>query len=357
MKRIKVWTVDESKEGRLRARSLDEVESTETERRLEELLVATPHLLLDGLTLVGRQMTSDSGYPDLLGVDPDGRLVVLELKRAELRREAVAQVLDYAAEVHARDPDDLFTWIEQASGRGGIPEIDDFQDWHQREYPDGTANLELPPRMVLVGLGADERAKRMVNFLADAGIDIELLTFHAFRLDEQLFLARQTESVPPSAARSSGPSKADMHQTLLAYAREHRCAELLGKVADFIEDHWEESYRWPNKTSYSFSLPELTDEGRPTQRNYVTLYVDPDRQGAVLVTFRPLARDLVPELLDELVERCPQAEALEAQWVVAQLRVEPHDWPGLGDELGPLLDGMASAWKATRSRDSEGDPG
>lgn len=355
MKRIKVWTVDETQKGQLRARSLDEVESTETEKRLEELLVATPELLLDGLTLVGRQITSDSGYPDLLGIDPDGRLVVLELKRAELRREAVAQVLDYAAEVHARDADDLFAWIEQASGRGGIPEIDDFQDWHQREYPDGAANLELPPRMVLVGLGADERAKRMVNFLADAGIDIELLTFHAFRLDEQLFLARQTETIPPAPSRSAGSSKAEMRQILMAYAREHQCADLLDQVAEFIEDHLKESYRWPNKTSYSFSLPEVTDEGRPTQRNYVTLYVDPDSRGAVLVTFRPLARDLVPDLLADLVARCSQAEELEVQWAVAQLRIGPHDWPDLVDDLGRLLDGMADAWKAEQNPKDEDD--
>jgi RecB family endonuclease NucS len=59
MKRIQVWSVEEE-DGRLRAKGLDEIASAETEQRLEELLVATPELLLDGLSLIGRQLPSEA---------------------------------------------------------------------------------------------------------------------------------------------------------------------------------------------------------------------------------------------------------------------------------------------------------
>ena len=54
-------------------------------------------MLMPGLKLVGRQTPTEGGPLDLLGVDEDGRLVVFELKREMLSREAVAQVIDYAS--------------------------------------------------------------------------------------------------------------------------------------------------------------------------------------------------------------------------------------------------------------------
>ena len=60
---------------------------------------------MEGLTLVGRQTPTEGGPLDLLGVDADGRLVVFELKRGTLSRDAVAQVVDYASYLNAMESD------------------------------------------------------------------------------------------------------------------------------------------------------------------------------------------------------------------------------------------------------------
>ena len=75
----------------------------ESELLLEETLVNNPGLLLEDLTLVGRQTPTEGGPLDLLGVDGDGRLVVFELKRGTLSRDAVAQVIDYASDLDNMD--------------------------------------------------------------------------------------------------------------------------------------------------------------------------------------------------------------------------------------------------------------
>ena len=74
------------------------------EATLHDLVEQAPHVLpLSGqprVTVVGREVQLGSGYADLLGVEPDGRLVILEIKLArnsEARRAVVAQVLAYAA--------------------------------------------------------------------------------------------------------------------------------------------------------------------------------------------------------------------------------------------------------------------
>jgi len=49
--------------------------------------------------IVGRQVTTKSGSIDLLGVDKSGNTVIIELKRAQLPRECLAQAIDYASNV------------------------------------------------------------------------------------------------------------------------------------------------------------------------------------------------------------------------------------------------------------------
>ncbi len=57
------------------------------------------NILEDGnLLIIGRQVTTKfDGIIDLLGIDRQGDLVVLELKRDRTPRETLAQVLEYAS--------------------------------------------------------------------------------------------------------------------------------------------------------------------------------------------------------------------------------------------------------------------
>jgi RecB family endonuclease NucS len=74
---------------------------------LHMLIGQSPQLLpLAGsprLTIVGREVRLGSGSADLVAVEPNGRLVIIEVKlatNAEARRAVVAQVLTYAAYLH-----------------------------------------------------------------------------------------------------------------------------------------------------------------------------------------------------------------------------------------------------------------
>ena len=91
MEDIKLWELDGSE-----AKPLDSNNQLESEALLENTLVQNTNLLMEDLRLVGRQTPTDGGPLDLLGVDEDGRLVVFELKRGTLSRDAVAQIIDYA---------------------------------------------------------------------------------------------------------------------------------------------------------------------------------------------------------------------------------------------------------------------
>ena len=70
----------------------------ENEKKLEAALAADLSLVGEGLLLIKRQVATTSGkFVDMLAIDVQGTLVVIELKRGKTPREAVAQLLDYAA--------------------------------------------------------------------------------------------------------------------------------------------------------------------------------------------------------------------------------------------------------------------
>lgn len=79
--KIGIWSMIRSENGKEIATPLEELNSTETEKRLEDLLVESPDLLIKGLNLIGRQVPTSGGPLDLLGIDPDGQIVLFELKR------------------------------------------------------------------------------------------------------------------------------------------------------------------------------------------------------------------------------------------------------------------------------------
>lgn len=162
MKKVKLWSVKNT-DGKMKAEYVPDVDNTDTEQILEDLLVESPELLMDELSLIGRQIPTEGGPLDLLGVDEDGGLVVFELKRGTLTRDAVAQILDYASDLVAMEQDRFAKLVEESSGKYGIDPIEDFADWYSQNFPNRDSVFETPPRMVLVGLGVDRRALRIVE--------------------------------------------------------------------------------------------------------------------------------------------------------------------------------------------------
>ena len=278
MNEMKIWTLDGSK-----ATPLDAIGQMETEWNLEDTLVNNPDLLLDGLTLVGRQTPTDGGPLDLLGVDADGRLCVFELKRGTLSRDAVAQVIDYASYLDGMGLSDLCAHISERSGSNGIDEIEDFEAWHNQNHDDLESLKSL--RLFLVGLGADDRTERMVKFLADnSGMDISLLTFHGFAHGDKTLLAKQVEvegGIASERARAArAPSRDERRARLNDLIERNGIRDLFGEVVSMFRENWPSSYESPGAKSLTF---RLRTEGSPL--TYVRVNAG-EREKARIVFYR-----------------------------------------------------------------------
>ena len=357
MEEIEVWTVDGSQVTRL-AKS----NRMESELLLEDVLVENPGLLLEDLILVGRQTPTEGGPLDLLGVDGDGRLVVFELKRGTLNREAVAQIIDYASDLDGMELDALASYISEKSGSHGIDRIDDFPDWYgQQEFEDSESLESLKPlRMVLVGLGVDDRTERMTRFLAEnSGMDISLLTFHGFEYDGKTILAKRVE-VEGSEDGDTQParrrlSRAERRNLLSSRAREFGVHELFDDVRAMFRENWLGSGEYPIRIGMNVTLPHRAHSGRRVRRRYAR--VGPNNRG-VNIVFYPWAVELCTNEFRKPIEQIPfqtwpkgrEAQALKVPNTEIQFSLTADEWETHKDRLTELARAVYEAWE---NRDTE----
>ena len=175
MDTIGLWHIGDSGPARLPSTELG------VERELEDWIERDPALLERGLVIVGRQIRLEGGPLDLLALDPQGRWVLIEIKRERLRREVIAQAIDYASCLHAVDP----AWLRDQCDaylrtKGAAHTLTALLVQRGR-----TLDAEDDGREVviyLVGTGLDAGLERMVGYLAErAELAVRMVTFAAFR--------------------------------------------------------------------------------------------------------------------------------------------------------------------------------
>ena len=214
------------------------------------------------LKLVGRQTPTQTGWLDLLAVDQDdGCLVVFELKRGTLAREAVTQVVDYASALDAMSADELAAHISERSGADGIEAIEDFKQWYADTIGGDDLSRLLPPRMVLVGLGVDPVAERMARFISGGPVNLSVVTFHGFLDGKEKVLARQLDVEPGprgQPVRRRSVSADVQRKALREYLTANGYAELFDRVHDDIRQLLPERGVWPQPGSkgIGFQLPD-----------------------------------------------------------------------------------------------------
>ena len=307
MEEVKIWAVNDTYD----VAPLESKGQVDTESLLEETFVKNPHLLLPGLRLVGRQTPTEGGPLDLLGVDEDGRLVVSELKRGTLSREAVAQIIDYASDLEAMNPPALAEHISDRSGEQGIEEIEDFQEWYS-QYPGGLDGLR-PLRLFLVGLGVDDRTERMVSFLANnSSMDISLLTFHGFAYDGKTLLAKQVEVEGASDLGTHSTrrylSVAETRARFERRVEESGVPELFGAVRDMFRKNWRNPGEAINAGSLRLSLREHSEA---RWRAYARVGVDP---GRVQIVFYAAALESCPDEFYKAKQVIPHETWASKKW-------------------------------------------
>ena len=355
---IQIWAIDGTA-GSAEIMKVEPTSQAETENLLEDALVKDPDLLMPGLTLVGRQTPIGGGYLDLLGVDEEGRLVVFELKRGKLTRDAITQVIDYCSALESMSDDDRAAHIAERSGERGIARIENFEEWYGQRFEE-QASL-TPVRMVLVGLGVDDNASRIVDFLAKRSVNITLLTFYGYQYDGKTLLAKQVQQAGSDVEPlvKSRPST-EGRRKALAKALADR-AEKLGTGTfwkDVTESFMKLGYtREILAAGLSFCLPSLEMQelsyGR-TARSVHSVRLD-ESSKKIRITFFPAAihlceakfeeqKEVIP-FKQELPPNAPQTDRVSKQWYCL---LDESEWAVHKDALTTLASDVYTEWEDRR---------
>lgn len=143
---------------------------------LEQWIKSNPQILGEDIVIIGEQVQTSSGPLDFLGIDNNGNMVIVELKRDKLPREALAQAIDYASDIASWDVD-RFKEISQKYTNQNL------EDLLQERFEDITIEelaINQSQRLLLVGTAVEESLGRMIEWLSDnynLGINAVVLNY------------------------------------------------------------------------------------------------------------------------------------------------------------------------------------
>lgn len=211
--------------------SLDEVRFVDTERLLEDWVERDPSILGDGYVVVGRQVAFDGGPADLVVIDPQGRWVIVEIKRSSNHRQDVSQALDYAASLRKESADQLRARLAKSlSGKPYQGEAIDRIATALADDADGARDVAL----LLLGIGVQPGTERIRDFLRDHGIDARIVSLGAHRDTEGRFVLWREEEDDDNAVTSPQEAKSSEEalESIRAQARTYGVLEQFDRWLD-----------------------------------------------------------------------------------------------------------------------------
>lgn len=181
-----------------------------SEADLEAMIVKRPEILSERWLIIGQQVhTSHGGFVDLLALDSNANLVVIELKRNQTPREVVAQALDYASWAQDLEPEEISRIYDRFSNGGSLDEA--FQQFHGVELDEDQLNESH--QIVVVASSLDPSTERIVSYLNDKDVAVNVIFFQVFELQGQKLLSRAWFIDPVEtevkATAGSGSSRAE----------------------------------------------------------------------------------------------------------------------------------------------------
>ncbi len=129
---------------------------------LEEWIASDSSIVRPDLKIIGRQVKTQSGFLDLLAIDGSGSVIIIELKRDKLARDALAQSIDYAS--------DVATWNPIKIGEICLKYLgEDLEDVLGETFSDADLehlSINETQKIVLVGFNVESSLERMIEWLS-----------------------------------------------------------------------------------------------------------------------------------------------------------------------------------------------
>lgn len=177
---MNLWKVDNDTLKELPKPRLD------SENRLENWIAKDSGITGLDILIIGRQVvTFHRGRIDLLGMDSEGNIVILELKKDKTPRDVVAQTLDYAS------------WVKDLTYKQIDTIAMNYLKYNLRDAFMAKFGTDIPEEVnqnhsiIIVASELDSSSERIVHYLSsEHNININCIFFDFFKEGNQEFLGR-----------------------------------------------------------------------------------------------------------------------------------------------------------------------
>lgn len=199
---IKTWEIIDGKLQEVRT-SLTAEGRTEP-YDLEEWINSNPDILGPDIKIIGRQVITRSGPTDLLGIDSSGNIVIIELKRDKLPREALVQAIDYASDIASWDYERISEITAKHTGKS----LDEFLSEEFDEMAIENIDVNQAQRILLVGFSIEDALDRMVAWLSDSfSVNINAIVLNYTRTSSGAEILSRTTTIPEEVERERVKAK------------------------------------------------------------------------------------------------------------------------------------------------------
>jgi len=154
--------------------------STDKEKKIEDFIETHPSILGDDIFVIGRQVSTPVGIPDIVGLDKNGNLVIVELKKGLPARKIVAQILDYAVWGEGLQYDDLNKIAKENHLVGG----QDLYKKFEKIYGNIPEPFNQYQRLYLISEEFDPKTVGICRYLKRNEIDISCITINFHKSGE-----------------------------------------------------------------------------------------------------------------------------------------------------------------------------
>ena len=205
-----LWRIDGDGYERLPSTKLN------NESRLEELIVEDPNMLGRELLVIGQQVHTESGNRlDILGIDVEGDLHIIELKRDRTPRDVVAQALDYASWVRDLGYEDIVSIFESFDEGNEFEEA--FVEKFGSARPEGEAgvpeDINQSHTLTIVASELDAATERIIEYLSDEyAVPVNAVRFNYYENDGREYVGR-TWLIDPKETTESPSKRENWNET------------------------------------------------------------------------------------------------------------------------------------------------
>jgi hypothetical protein len=203
---------------------------------------------------IGRQVTAiyddRHKYPDLMGIDSEGNVIIVELKKGKTPREVVAQILEYAAWAENLTYDQLnnitMKYFDCKQEYLGL----ELSEIHREIfYPDSENDVEVlfnqRLRLYIIAEEISTTVKDVVNYLNNNGIDVNCFKYDVFSAENgEYYISTEVEE----ARRTKSANKRSIAGNSERWSGDEPVRVVIKKAVDRIIE---------NKTSGEFSTKEV----------------------------------------------------------------------------------------------------